>query len=368
MLGGSGLSQDLPVGGLGVPSVTIVETSHRIDFPSRIHVNLEAHVLTAVESVRLFYNIGSGSTTVYAYPDVLRNTGNLNAEFIIRTANNRFIPQGVDIEYYYVFTDSRGREIESSRFTFEYLDPRYNWQRLELDDYVLLWHDRPARAVNSVAEEVSHRLGRVKRLFGLDGDYRFKAVLVNGRWEANRSFPRVSQTSRDTSLYGGFAFGDFGALVLAGLGADGLTHELTHLMLDQAVHSPRAKIPAWLNEGLAMYFERGTASRESTVRWAVRRGGLLRLRHMGSVPGRPGDVRLFYSQSASVVRFMLDRFGEARMQSLLSDINAGRAVDDALDRSYGIGVDELDAAWRAQIHRRGSIDRIVDPGTLRMTA
>ena len=363
MLGG-GAGADVQLGVPDARSITVVESSHRIDFPNGIRVTLEADAPADVQSVRLFYTIGSQPTQIYTYPSVIRVSETLDAQFTIRTTGDSFIPQGVDIEYFYVFIDSEGTEIESNHYTFEYLDPRYRWQRLELDDYILLWHDRSAARVRAVAEDVSSRLVQVKRLFGVTDHHRLKAVLVNGRREANRSFPAVSQTSRDTYLYGGFAFGDYGTLVLSGLNADGLTHELTHLMLDRAVNSPRARIPAWLNEGLAMYFERNGQPREREVRHGLSRGGLLRLRHMGAVPGRPEDVHMFYAQSASVVRFLLDRFGEAGMQRLLSEINQGRGIDDALRQSYGARVDDIDAAWRDAISGRRSISPSVDPGTL----
>ena len=356
------------MGGLDTRSVTVVESHHRIDFPGAIHFTLEAEVPSDMQSVRLYYSVGSRPIQSYTYPTITSRSDTLNARFSIPTDGGNFIPQGVDIEYYYVFTDSLGREIESDRYTLEYLDPRYDWRRLELDDYVLLWHDRPASDVQVVSQRVSGQLVNVKRLFGLAEHDRVKAVIVNGRREANRSFPPISQASRDTHLYAGFAFGDYGTVLLAGLNADTLVHELTHLMLDQAIDSPRARIPAWLNEGLAMYFEWGEQYRESEVRRWLGRGDLLSLSSMGAVPGRPEDVHKFYSQSASIVRFMIGRFGEARMQALLADIERGHGIDYALRQSYGMGIDELDSAWRTEISGRTSVTQIVDPGTLGTSA
>ena len=137
--------------------------------------------------------------------------------------------------------------------------------------------------------------------------------------------------------------------MLSGLQGDSLIHELTHLMVNEAVDSPRAKVPAWLNEGLAMYFESGSSHRESQVRDGRRNGWLLPLRHMESVPGRPSEVRVFYSQSASVVRYLMDDHGSARMGRLLTLIDRGLDIDDALGQVYGFDVNGLDSAWRAQI-------------------
>ena len=313
-------------------------------------LNLEARAPSDIESTRVHYTIGDAPVSVYAYPTRLSHRGNLSAEFEVQTGRASFIPQGVDVEYYYSFTDtSGGRTTYSERFSFEYLDPRYRWQRIGMGDFTLIWHDMPASSVRRVAANAAAQMSRVKRLFGVNEDQDFKVVIVNSRREANRSFPAVSQTSQDVSLYGGFAFSDYGAIVLSGLQRDSLIHELTHLMLHEAVDSPRARVPAWLNEGLAMYFESRGAYRESQVRDARRHGRLLPLRHMDTVPGRPSDVRLFYSQSASVVRYLMDDHGSTRMSRLLNLIDSGLDIDDALKQAYGFDVNGLDRAWKAQI-------------------
>ena len=368
-LGVLGADPDLQIGPASAGSVLTLESRHRIDFPDSIVIDLSADGPSEVESVRIFYKVGQSDTTVYAYPSSFDNSSRLSARFVIDASGNDFIPQGVDIEYYYVFSDSEGRETASDRFAFEYLDPAYDWKRMKFEDFTLIWHDRPARAVRSVGGMVSVKMARVKRLLGLDGSYDFKAVLVNGRAEANRSFPPVSQTSRDVSLYGGFAFGQYGALTLAGLDPDGLTHELTHLMVDEATASRMTAIPAWLNEGIAMYFETPNQRRPATVRRALARGDLIPLRYMRAVPGRPDDVRLFYAQSASVVRFMAESFGEDRLSALFSAIADGQGFHDALAEIYGMDTDHLDAAWRASVSaNRGSIFRFTDPGALGTSA
>ena len=359
---------DLQAGGVNARAITIVESSHRIEFPDRIVFTLEADAPPDVQSARLYYTVGPHDVKVYTYPVRFTNSENIEAEFIVNTGKDGFIPQGVEIEYYYVFTDSHGNTTTSESRSFEYLDPRYNWRRLVQDDYTLLWHNRPERAVRRAAADVSLRMRAVRDMFGLEGDYDFKAVIVNSRAEADRSFPPVSDASQDTFLYGGFAFNRYDVLVVAGLNRDSLIHELTHLMFHERLDSPRAKPPAWLNEGMAMYFEPGGGYRESDVQRALRSGDLIPLRHMRTVPGRPDEVRLFYSQSASVVRFMMDEFGAERMDRLLTEINEGRKIEDALNAAYGFGVDELDAGWRRYLAGETSIFQIRDPGALGTSA
>ena len=117
-----------------------------------------------------------------------------------------------------------------------------------------------------------------------------------------------------------------------------------------------------------MYFEPHGHRRESEVRRAFARGSLIPLRHMGSVPGRPRDVRLFYSQSESIVRFMAQAFGEDRLAALFRQIGDGKKVEQALISTYGLSTEQLDAAWRTHLSGRGSILEVTDPGSLGTSA
>ena len=94
-----------------------------------------------------------------------------------------------------------------------------------------------------------------------------KAVILNNRREADRGLPTVSEAATRGHLYGGFAFRDYDLFVLLGLSEDGIVHEATHLMVNEAVDSPLARVPDWLNEGLATYFE--SAGSGGSLPWRV---------------------------------------------------------------------------------------------------
>lgn len=348
----------------GLPgSVRVISAEHRIEFPDRIVLQLEAESAEDVVTVQLFYKIGRQDTVIYGYPTILRTSGVVSAEFVITTGSSRFIPSGVDIEYYYVFQDSDGQTVESDRFTFEYLDPRYEWERYDAGTFELLWHDRPRSLVEGVADEVNARLFPALSMFGLRDVHKMKAVVVNGGREASRTFPRISQTASDRQLFSGFAFGEYDVFILAGLSIDAMIHEMTHLLFDEAVDSPRARVPAWLNEGLSLYFERGSGGRESIVANAARSGSLFRMDNMGAVPGRPSDVRLFYAQSWSLVTFMVDTFGTERMSTMLTTLNDGRPIKESIQTAYGLTSAQLEAGWRTQLRSSTSFTQVIDPGS-----
>ena len=342
--------------------IRVNSTSYEIDFPNEVVFRLEAEADFEITEVTLLYRLGGKRIRILGYPSFTSST-RVTADFRVKTGGASYLPSGVDIEYYYVIQDSQGNAFESERLYLEYKDPAYTWQRVQRGDLIILWHDRPRDGVVKVAEEVSQRLDPVKSLLGLETPKPMKAVILNSRREAGRSFPFVSGAATEGHVYGGFAFGDLDVFVLVGLSGDGMVHEMTHLLVDEALYSPLARVPAWLNEGLAMYFESGSRGREVAVSRALREDRLLPLRSMGNIPGRPRDIGIFYAQSLSVVRHLMDAHGQERMAALLMAINEGKGVEEAVREVYGTSLEELEQEWKSQLAEEPSVAPVVDPGT-----
>ncbi len=334
--------------GSGYPAepIRVVSSDHEIRFPSEIVFRLTAEGESAITGVKLHYRLSDGRVRVYGYPDFVAGR-RVTADFSLKTAASNYLPTGVEVSYYYEITDSAGNTVETPRATVEYKDPRYRWRRVEVGDLTVVYHDLPASEVAAVTERVAERLEEVKAVFGIDSPTPMKGVLVNGRREARRTFPFISETATRGHVFAGYAYDRYDLFVLAGLWEDGMVHEAAHLLLDEAIDSPLGIVPAWLNEGLATYFEGGPHHGEPIVRRAARDGGLLRLHAMNSVPGRPADIALFYAQTRSIVEYMLDAYGRDRMSALLRAIDDGGGIDAALRAAYGFGRGELEAAWAA---------------------
>ncbi|MDA1227407.1 MAG: hypothetical protein BZY79_00100 [SAR202 cluster bacterium Casp-Chloro-G4] len=343
--------------------IQVLSASHELDFPSRVTLRLEVGSSTEITEVEIFYRLGNQEVTSYGYPGfspALR----VSTEFVLRADGDGFIPQGTDISYRYVITNSSGQVLETDEYSLEFLDASQAWQRLFVGDMEILFHDRSAEGVETIAKDVAHRLEDVKQLLGITSIRPQKAVILNSGRESLESFPPISQTTSDRHVYGGFAFGDMDVFVLADLDRDGMVHEMTHLYMDEALNAPGTRTPAWLNEGLAMYFEAGDKGRGRTVSRAALSGDLLPIRSMDRVPGRPEDVSLFYAQSWSLTSYLMDSHGAEGMVRLLDSMKQGRPFEGAFSGVYGFGTDELERQWRSNIMRGATISALPDPGTL----
>jgi len=90
-----------------------------------------------------------------------------------------------------------------------------------------------------------------------------------------------------------------------------LPHELTHLILAIALDPSGSRpIPLWLNEGLAeCQTAQPLAERAAAIRTAKEEGNYIPIRELVRFNGYPDDFdrcRLFYEESAALVKFLLE--------------------------------------------------------------
>jgi hypothetical protein len=130
-----------------------------------------------------------------------------------------------------------------------------------------------------------------------------------------------------------------------------MVHELTHILVGQLTFSCLGDVPTWLNEGLAMFSEGELdAGSQQQLDDAIRNDTLLTLRSLSAgFAELPDKVNLSYSQSFSVVKYLIETHGQDRMTSLLTLLRDGSAVDDALQQIYGFNTEGLEDAWRAAV-------------------
>lgn len=119
-----------------------------------------------------------------------------------------------------------------------------------------------------------------------------------------------------------------------------LTHELTHAMI--AAIAPTG-VPAWLNEGLAQYFDgadpRGAAQRMKSLGVTIP----LKYLHRGFARMSAAQAQVAYDESLLAVSVMMERpgFGWIRLLHRLGD---GESFEDAI-RNFGFSYADLEAPF-----------------------
>ena len=130
-----------------------------------------------------------------------------------------------------------------------------------------------------------------------------------------------------------------------------LHHEYLHAALESV--APRDLWPAWLNEGLAEYFERRALGREhldanedAQLRAAVASGAWLPLADLCG-PTLAGlaqaPAELAYLESYAVVEMTFRRAGRDRVKSLVRELGRTHALDRALQSALHVNLAGLEA-------------------------
>ena len=281
----------------------------------------------------------------------------------LATSGSKYIPSGTQISYYFKILYINDAEQETDPITFDYLDPKYRWQKMESETMTVFWHDITKSKIEEVISKSETVLEQVSELFDIEQNRPIRAVIANSQRESADSFPKISSSATRDNVYGGFAFPQYEVFIVRGVSADGIIHEATHLLMSQKLDSARSQVPAWLSEGIAMYFEIDNEHRNRTAEVGYIQKKLRPLSSMQSVPGKSGDIRLFYAHSQGIVGYLIDKGGKEKILRLLEQINSGTKTDVAVIDVYGKTIDELDKSWQATLNPSFERRLLVDPGT-----
>jgi len=131
-----------------------------------------------------------------------------------------------------------------------------------------------------------------------------------------------------------------------------ISHELSHLLVYDSVGAQGyTHIPDWLDEGLATANEPQRDPTLDSLLERARAEGTLFTPAQLCQPF-PEDARralLAYAQSASLVRYIRQRYGGEGIRALLAVYADGTGCQEGVRAALGITMEQLDRAWRADL-------------------
>jgi hypothetical protein len=342
LLGGAATAQ----GGIAVESADA-----RNQFPDGVLFDISVRSDAEITSVRFRYTIPPEGANVYGQPECSSGQ-NVHCTFNLKSSPKLFLAPGTIVIHYWQIEDAAGNKLETEPATFVYEDDRFDWQSVSEGNLTLWYYSTSESDVAPILQTAVDGLQRMEDLLGATVDFPVKVF----RYASAEDMQKASFYSKDAPkgivTLGEVPFSDT-ALVSADYEAsDVLRHELAHIVVRQAVKGPFSNIPAWLDEGTAVYAQsQPLAGEEQALQAAVRSDNVLSVRGMtsSSLARSSTNVSLFYGEAGSVVSFLVDTGGKEKYAQLFAVLKEGTTIDKALQSVYGFDEDGLDNAWRESI-------------------
>ncbi|MAT98379.1 MAG: hypothetical protein CL608_14640 [Anaerolineaceae bacterium] len=333
-------------------SSNITRNEAQVDFPQAVTFQLELADASDVAEVNLVYAVDRLSCLEADTAVPVELNGN-QAEWTWQMVRSGNPPPGATLRWQWQITDRSGNITTTDEQNHTFVDDRFDWQTVTAPNIRLHWYE---------GDEVGPILLDAA-VAGLDQLQNEMGITLDS--EVQIFIYEDSGDMRDAVLYiqewaGGVAFSDYN-IILIGVpprivdswGRPTVRHELAHLVIGQFGRScVGGSRPTWLNEGLAVIAEgepSETIQEDLTNASATNSFEPVRSLN-GAFSSHGPEAGIAYSQSYSVVNFLLDSYGQEPMQELLLTLAQGSGYDEALEAVYGFNVDGLEQAWRQSMN------------------
>ncbi|MFQ5341654.1 MAG: peptidase MA family metallohydrolase [Anaerolineae bacterium] len=326
--------------------LTVLEEDHSAAFNKELVFELavQSEEPVPADSVELLYSIGPHSDVVNRRrPDYA--PGRTLTLRVREGLEQGQIPPASTITYHWKIKDEAGNTFQTDESSFVYMDDRFDWKSKTEGPVTIYWYGRvDGERLLKVAVDA---LGRLEKTIDFQLETPVNIVVYSSKSDMQAAMAPRGQTFDEQIITLGTVVAPDVMLLLNESDVDNtIAHELTHMVVGAATENPFAEIPAWLNEGLAMYNQDSVEpAYRDELGDATRRGDLDTVRRLSARTGNVARVNLWYAEVWNLVDFLINQYGEEKMAQLLDIFGRGAYSDDALMEAYGFDRDGLTALW-----------------------
>lgn len=335
------------------PVTIVTDDQPRLNFPESITFHATIKSNAPIIAVTLEYGtdqLTCGSVIAKAFPQFAPGT-TVTPEWTWEMRQSGSLPPGASLWWRWRYMDEKGIKSVSEMQTLTWLDSNHDWQSITSGLINLHWYSGDQAFAQDLLKAAETGLARLQNDVGLQPNQLIHLYIYAS-----------TADMQDAILYeptwtGGMAYADHDIIIIGisqqdlEWGRTTIAHELTHVLVGHLTFSCLGDVPTWLNEGLAVYSEGMLdPSAQSQLNEAIQNDQLLSVHSLsGGFSEVSSRAYLSYSQSYSIVKFLIETYGQDSMNSLLVALRDGTTVDDALLHVYGFDIDSLEHAWRESV-------------------
>jgi hypothetical protein len=343
-----------PPGDAHAEGITVTGGGVEYFFAQRMTFRVSARSDADIKSVMVVFRAGSGPERRGAATFAPNKT--IEAEFVQPLANNALPPFSA-VTFWWELSDAAGHKLTTPPQAIEYLDNRFTWQEVAESNVRVRYYAGDAAYARTALSEAQSALAHVNKELQAPLPPRVEVYLYATLDDLQSA---LMLTGRDWQ--GGQARPDLGVVLLAippGQEAPAqmkrdIPHEMTHLLVFQATGIGYARVPRWLDEGLASANEElARPAYQLALEVALREGRLFALESLcAPFPADAAEAQLAYAQSQSVVQFIRDRHPDG-IRKLLGAYTGGATCSGGVEQALGYTLGALDLTWRASLGPQG---------------
>jgi hypothetical protein len=259
---------------------------------------------------------------------------------------DQFVTPNTSVEYSWRATDGN-RVSQSPRATLLYDDDRFDWRSATVGNVTIHWYGGNEAITRDVGATAAHGVASAEELLGHDlaapmdlfmyanSDDFFGALGPGAReWTGAATYPGIRTIFMNADNARGYL-------------ETTATHEVTHVVFDDATGNPFHEPAKWLNEGLATWAEQQNADSErSTVQFEASGGGLFAFEAISQqFPIGDRQARLAYAQGATMIDMIVSSHGRGAIAAIASAYRDGASDTEALRAGTGESADQLYADY-----------------------
>ena len=273
--------------------------------------------------------------------------------------NANWIPVGNELIWHWEFALADGTTTSSPEQNYVYLPSGKDWKSVKNDVAVVYYTGQRETLANTflqAMQSIYEKHG--KGLLKTDLERKpVKLLLLGDSKEINEAAPSKGSTldNSRTVVTCGFRPGSANDIIFTaiscGVGdpADTVRHEFGHILNAAAGEGTLVKLPLWMDEGLAVYAQEKQDEYSAAFEAASRRQRLIPFRDMATAISDQNQIILQYGQSYRMVKYLIDKYGQAKLLQLLAATKKDTRFDVALKNTYSFDLAGFEQEFTASL-------------------
>lgn len=337
------------------PIRLVGEPAEQNQFPVGLTFLIEAESSARITDVRLRYTFlpeNRSSTATATFDPGTR----VRASYQLRSGTSGlYLPPGKQIRYSWEIRDADGNELTVPAKVTSFADTRFPWQAATDGNVTVNYYAGEQRDAEVMALVAKETIDKASALMGTSLNFPIQIWAYASQKDFQIALAHESVTS-NPGILGQAHEPDIFIMVVDRLSSpsalDTARHELTHLVTAQAVSGGpyQSLYPSWLNEGTSVYMQvsPNDVGYVDSLNQAIKSDKVIPLKSL-TAGTRTRNVGLFYGEGYSVVKYLVDTYGQEQFAAMIDAFNRTGVLDDAFTEAFRANVNEVYRNWRVSV-------------------